>query len=71
LGASAPQRIGSERQHNQFFVRPVERGIEDGRRRCWSGRHPYLAVWKRMDGDLANRNAELRCEPGGVTQRRR
>ena len=32
LGASAPQRLGGEQQRNEFVVRPVERGIDDGRR---------------------------------------
>ena len=71
LGASAPQRLGGERQRDQFVVRPVERGIDDGRRRRRSGRHPNFAVGKRMDGDLVKGNAQPRCEPGGVTRRRR
>lgn len=63
---SAPERLGREGQSDQLFVRPVERRIDDGHRRCRCGSHPYLPVGKPMDRNLVKGYPEPRCQPGGV-----
>ena len=60
--AFAPQRFGGEHERNEFVVRPIERGVDDGRRSGWAGGHPKLAIGKSMQGDLVRLATPIREE---------
>ena len=62
LRAIAPQCLGGEQERNELVVRPVERGIDDGRRGRWTDRYAQFSVRKLMQGNLVRGNAKPRCK---------